>query len=79
MGGGRKNKENEENNGNNGKQRKAKGKNREEENTSDAIVFSCNRANESESGCEDVVNCAGTVKVSCAPPSDKEHAHAVQL
>ena len=44
---------------------------------SDAIIYSCNRANESEKGgCEDVMNCACTVKVNCA---EREHAHAVQL
>ena len=31
----------------------------------DPIIFSCNRANEFESGCEDDVNCACTVKVNC--------------
>ena len=31
----------------------------------DAIVFSCNRANEFESGCEDVMKCACAVKVNC--------------
>ena len=45
----------------------------------DAITFSCNRANEFESGCEDVMNCACTVKVNYALPNGKEHAHAVQL
>ena len=49
----------------------------------DAILFSCSRANEFESGCEDAMNCACTVEVNCALPKDNRMtrnkiSHAVQ-
>ena len=51
--------------------RKEKGKRKKDKHLkreNDAIMFLCNRANESESGCEDVMNCACTV--NCALPKD---------
>ena len=46
----------------------------------EAIIFSCNGANEFESGCKDDMKCACTVKVNCALPIDKvQDAHAMQL
>ena len=35
-----------------------------------AVVFSCNRADEFDSGCEDDTNCACIFKVNCALPKD---------
>ena len=43
-------------------------------------MFSCNRANELESCCEDDMNCACSVKVNCALPNDMEqHARFATL